>query len=140
MIALLFLYSQGFAETGRATAAWFGTSPRSGFTVRGGVDYGAVRRLSLAAEAGWGGPAATLSAGVRLDAIDGHWWRVGAVVLPGIAVSGADHASPTGVLDVGLRASWLAFWGLSFVGRVDRLETVDGSGWTEIGGGLGVRL
>lgn len=141
MITMLFLCFSAFAETGRVSAAaWFGASPGSGFAARGGVDYGVIRHLTIAGEAGWGGPAVTLAAGPRLDAIDSHWWRVGVVAMPGIAFARGEHQPPTAVLDVGARASWLAFWGVSLVARADRLQTLDSQGWTELGLGIGVRL
>jgi hypothetical protein len=170
MILLLpFLLSLGVADAdpGRVVAgATLGGSPDQGFVMRGSLDYGAVPHFGLTAELGNvpGYSAATMGMGLMASPLDGQWWRVSVVAFPelnlpvrmpeswGVSMPGALSSEPvpglaTGVLDTslgvrtGLRVNWLVFWGLTFAGRADWSQPLDGSpGWAEFGGGLSIRL
>ncbi len=170
-MSLLFplLISLGVAQAdpGRVVAgATFGGSPDQGFVMRGSLDYGAVPHFGLTAELGNvpGYAAASMGMGLMASPLDGQWWRISVVAYPelnlplrvpdswGVQLPGALSTEPvpglqTGVLDTslgvrtGLRINWLVFWGLTFAGRADWSQPLDGSrGWAELGGGLSIRL
>jgi hypothetical protein len=153
------------ADPGRVVAgATFGGSPDHGFALRGSLDYGAVPHFGLTAELGNmpGQRAASMGMGLMASPLDGQWWRLSVVAIPELNVPiGVPEAwdldvpmaqvplpgLATGVLDTtlsvrtGLRVNWLVFWGLTFAGRADWSQPLDGSpGWAELGGGLSIRL
>jgi hypothetical protein len=163
--ALLLLHAAAHADPGRVVAgATVGGSPHQGLSLRGSLDYGAIPHLGVTAELGNvpGHDAATMGLGLMAAPLDGRWWRVGVVAIPelnvpiqlpapwGRALPMATEPLPglaTGVLDstlsvrAGLRVSWLVFWGLTFTGRADWSQPLDGApGWSELGGGLSLRL
>ena len=155
------------ADSGRVLAgATFGGSPDHGFALRGSLDYGLLPHFGLSAELGNlpGHSAANMGLGLLAAPLDGQWWRVSVVAMPELNVPvrmpsfdggrfATGHASEplpglgTGVLDTtlsvrtGLRVNWLVFWGLTFTGRADWIQPLDGSpGLAEFAGGLSVRL
>jgi len=153
--AFLLLAFAAHAEPGRlnAGATWAAT-PQGAHVWRGAADYGLWRHISLQGELGTlptddlqvGG-----AGGLLLDVVDGRWWRVGITAQPEVVFSVEPDVDPVGwrlgdsplALEArtGLRVGWLAFWGLSFTARVDRVFTLtETPGWTEIGGGLAVRM
>ena len=160
MIAASFLLlaalSPARADPGRAfaglTLGATGPGARAATSLRGHLDYGLTRRLALRAEAGRVGPAAWGgAAGLRLDAVDGPWWRVGVTALPEVVLAAGDApppgwrlgAAPAGLVGrAGLRADWLLFWGLCLSGRLDRVQAGAGgtAGWWDAGLGLSVRM
>ncbi len=164
---LALLVSSAEADPGRVVAgATVGGSPDRGLALRGSLDYGAVPHVSLTAELGNlpGHAAASAGAGLLLSPLDGQWWRLGVVAIPELlvpvtlpssdgqrfALGRAEEPLPglaTGIGDTtlamrtGLRVNWLVFWGLTFAGRADWSQPLDGSrGWAELGGGLSIRL
>ncbi len=152
LFALLSLLSAQ-AETGRTLAtALVGVAPAGQALVRGTADYGLTDRLSLTGELGTqpGFGALTAGGGLMVHAIDSQWWRVSALAMPEFVVSfdGAPARGwSTGVGPItvaaraGVRVDWLAFWGLCFVARADRVAPFDGAGgWWEVSGGLAGRL
>ncbi len=165
VLPLLLAVGAAQADAGRVLAgATFGGSPDHGFNLRGSLDYGATPHLAFTAELGNmpGHAAASMGLGVLAAPLDGQWWRVSIVAIPELNVpitlpawTGADVARaseplpgwPTGLLDTtlsartGLRVNWLVFWGLTFTGRADWSQPLDGSrGHAEIAGGLSIRL
>jgi len=167
LLPLLLILTSAQADPGRVVAgATFGASPDQGFAMRGSLDYGAIPHLGLTAELGNvpGYSAAAMGLGLMASPLDGQWWRVSVVAIPelnvplrvpdawGAQLPGALSHEPvpglaTGVLDTslsvrtGLRVNWLVFWGLTFAGRADWSQPLDGSqGWAELGGGLSIRL
>lgn len=165
LLALSLCAGLASADPGRVVAgATLGGSPDRGLALRGSLDYGAVPHLGVTAELGNvpGHMAASMGMGLLAAPLDGRWWRVGVVVMPelnlpvqvpeawGGSMPAATEPLPglaTGVMDTtlsartGLRVSWLVFWGLTFSGRADWSQPLDGSpGWSELGAGLAVRL
>ncbi len=159
--------SAAHADPGRLVAGTtLGGSPDYGFNLRGSLDYGFVPHLGVTAEMGNmpGRGAASMGLGVMYAPLDGQWWRVAVVAVPELnlpvtlpdwdgqrfALGHASEPLPglaTGVLDTtlsgraGLRINWLVFWGLTFTGRADWSQPLDGSrGHAEFAGGLSVRL
>ena len=167
LLSLVFCSGLVQADPGRVVAgATLGGSPDNGFALRGSLDYGAVPHFGLTAELGNvpGYSAAAMGMGLLASPLDGQWWRLSLVAIPelnvpvrvpdgwGVQHPGALSSEPvpglaTGVLDTslsvrtGLRVNWLVFWGLTFAGRADWSQPLDGSpGWAELGGGLSIRL
>ncbi len=137
---ILILISQASAEPGRTTAGLsVAVTPAGQLAVRGALDYGLNRRLSLIGEAGTSPEMEHLSlgAGPMLELVAAPWWRVSAVLLPELSVP--VHARPELGGRAGLRVSWLAFWGLSFTARIDEVIWADCQS-TELAGGLSLRL
>ena len=167
LLPLLLCLGASQADPGRVVAgATLGGSPDLGFALRGSLDYGAIPHLGLTAELGNlpGHRAAAMGLGLIASPLDGQWWRVSVVAIPELNLPVrlpdawgrqqplAHSTEPlpglaTGVLDstlgvrTGLRVNWLVFWGLTFAGRADWSQPLDGSsGWAELGGGLSIRL
>ncbi len=153
MTPWLTLLALAHADTGRTHAtALVGVDPGGRLLVRGAVHYGLRDRLSLVGELGTrpGLAAVGAGAGVMVHALDSDWWRISGVVLPELVVATDRGAAPARALlgspvglsgRAGLQVEWLAFWGLCFVARVDRVAPLDGSGgWWEVSGGLAGRM
>ena len=152
-MSLLLALSQAHAEPFQLDAgATFGRGPDAEFVMRGSLIYGVAPRLNVIAESGVhpGFDALTLTFGPSVLPVETRWWTVGIAALPELVVPlGYEpvrgYPTALGPLTFELRSSaqvsWLAFWGLSFTGRVDRVSPFDGEpGWTEWGVGLSGRL
>jgi hypothetical protein len=164
-LPLLLALAAPQADPGRVIAgSTFGGSPDHGFNLRGSLDYGIVPHFGLTAELGNmpGHAAANMGLGLLASPLDGQWWRLSLVAMPelnvpvsvpewaGLELARAAEPLPglsTGLLDTtlsartGLRVNWLVFWGLTFTGRADWSQPLDGSrGHAELAGGLSVRL
>jgi hypothetical protein len=113
--------------------------------VRGAVDYGVVRFVGVTGELGLGGSGTAVAGGLLLEPVETRWWRVGVAAMPELGLGDLRPGDPS-LADVqvcgrvGLRVDWLAFWGLSFTVRADRVLPLRTAGWTEVAGGLAVRL
>ncbi len=152
-LTLLLALDPVHAETGRTLAtALIGVTPSGQALVRGTADYGITDRFSLtgelATQPGLGALAA--GGGVMFHAIDSQWWRVSLQAMPELVLP-LDGLQPRGwsagvgpitlTTRAGVRVDWLAFWGLCFVARADRVAPFDGQGgWWEVSGGLAGRL
>lgn len=140
MIALLLLALSAQADPGRVVAVGTaGAGQGYGLSLHGTLDYGLTRRLALTGELGHtpGEVDLRLGGGLLWTPVDSQWWRVGLAALPEVRTP-LDHLAPGLGARVGLRANYLLFWGLCLGARVD--WTLPGSGWPEVGLGLGVRL
>ncbi len=167
LFLFLLAFGQASADPGRVVAGGtIGGSPDHGVVLRGSLDYGALPHLGVTAELGNvpGYSAAAMGMGLMASPLDGQWWRVSVVAFPelnlplrvpagwGLDMPGAQSSEPvpgwdTGVLDssvglrTGLRVNWLVFWGLTFAGRADWAQPLDGTpGRAELGAGLSIRL
>jgi len=161
MISLLLSSALGLADPGRTLAGLtVGLAPEGSSTsaeappvsLRGHVDYGLVRHLTLRAELGGlpGRGQLTVSAGPQLDLIDSHWWRVGLAAQPELVLAASETPGRAGGLPLdldvraGLRVDWLLFWGLCLSSRLDTiLQPAPGGPWErswDAGLGLSVRL
>jgi hypothetical protein len=150
---ILLLASLAFAAPGRTHAGLnVGVAgvagldaPTSHAVVRGAIDYGLIRHVACTGELGLGGQGTSVAGGLLFEPVDSKWLRVGVALMPDFGLSELNGSAPS-VHDVetrgrvGLRLDWLAFWGLSFTARVDRVAPLDGAGWTEIAGGIAVRM
>jgi hypothetical protein len=139
-----------FAEPGRTVGGVaLTTTGQEPVGARATLEYGITRRLSVHTEAGVLGGALSAGLGPRFDVVRGTWVRLGVhgmpeVVLPlgprevfGLPLVGRSRL----VGRVGLRGSWLAFWGLSITGHGDWIQPVDGApGHAQLGAGLSVRM
>lgn len=167
LTSLLLAPAMAQADPGRVHAGLEGgLSPEGRWFAYGQADYGVLRHLSVAGEAGvlpFPGQAG-VSGGLRVDLLDSSWWRIGIALEPGLHLA----IPETTILPVpdpgtlqgsgfygrgGLRVEWLAFWGLCVTGRVDQVVPLEAlsselpersmlglPGWSEIGFGLAVRM
>ncbi|MBT3218134.1 MAG: hypothetical protein HN348_03510 [Proteobacteria bacterium] len=153
MIALLLALQLASAEPGQFIAGGdVATSFDGGKAMfRGYLDYGLYRRLSTTMELS-GLPdtrAVTAGLGVNFAMVDSRWWRISIAVFPALTVApGPDKAPGLPLIEdklalvgrAGLRINWLAFWGLSFTGRVDLVSPLVAPPWPEVGFGIAARI
>ena len=123
-----------------------------GVVARGTLDYGLTRRLAVGGEVGVlpGGAALAVGAGPMLELVDSRWWRLDLCAQPELVIPldvdvsaelPVRHEGPRLGARAGLHASWLAFWGVSLVGRAETAMVFDGQPpWVEAGLGIGLRM
>ncbi len=136
------LWSLALADPGRTTAGLSLGSDGEVVHARGHLEHGLTRRLTLTGESSLDPTWLRTGAGVHLELVDARWWRLGVAVVPELGVERTELATlplPELGARVGVRGAWLAFWGLSFTGRVDGVATGEAA-WIEAGAGLAVRL
>ena len=140
---ILLITAAALASPGRATGTLtVATTPKTTpVLVRAAGELGLMRHLAGTAEVGQlpGPHRFAVGVGPVLE-VESRWVRVGLVAMPELTGQGALQARG------GVRASWLAFWGLSLTARCDTVWH-GGSrgrggalGAPELGGGLSLRL
>lgn len=142
---MIALWALALADPGRTTSGLSLGSDGEAWHVRGHLEHGVTRWWTLAGESALEETRVSTAAGVHLELVDTRWWRLGVAALPELVVERAAWIEPLRPpppelgARLGLRGSWLAFWGLSFTARVD--GTVGGGPpGVEAGAGLAVRL
>ena len=137
---MIVLLSLVLADPGRTTSGLSVGSDGEAWHLRGHLDHGLTRRLTLVGESSLDPRWVRTAGGLHLELVDTRWWRLGVAGMPELGLE-RDVALDAPELGgrVGVRGSWLAFWGLSFTGRIDAVGTAEGA-WGEVGMGLAVRL
>lgn len=135
---ILLLSALALAEPYRATATLTAGAAGDVPALHGAFDYGVVPHVALLAEGGsrFDGEHA-VGAGLLFLPVDGRWARAGLAVVPELADPLGD-ARPRG--RAGLRAGWLALWGLGLAGRCDLVLGPGAAPQLEWGLGLSVRM
>lgn len=131
-------YAEPFRATGTLT---LGTDDAQAPAVQLAADYGVARHVAVLGEVGVHADGHhAMGAGLAVFPVDGQWARLGFALVPELADPFGDPDSAYLRGKVGLRGSWLAFWGVGLAVRADAVMSAKRPlGW-EWGAGLSVRM
>lgn len=141
-LAALFIplvVAHAHAEPFRATATLTGGLADNIANVDLASDYGIVRHFAVTGEVGLradGGH--SLGAGALIFPVDARWGRLGIALIPEIG----DPFTSDGKMQgrVGVRGSWLAFWGVGLGARADVVLSPTAAPILDWGLGLSMRM
>lgn len=139
ILPLALTVASASAEPFRATATLTGGLADNVANVDLAADYGVVRHLAVTGEVGLradGGH--SLGAGVLVFPVDARWGRVGIALIPEVGDPFTSDGSLRG--RVGVRGSWLAFWGVGLGARADVILSPTTAPILDWGLGLTLRM
>ncbi len=131
--------ASALAEPFRATATLTGGLADNVANVDLAADYGVVRHLAVTGEVGLradGGH--SLGGGALVFPVDARWGRVGIALIPEIGDPFTSDGNLRG--RVGVRGSWLAFWGVGVGARADVILSPTEAPFLDWGLGLTMRM
>ena len=135
---ILFLFQLAHAEPNRVTASLSAGVDGAVPAFHGAADYGVVRHVGVAGEAGVDLDGRVSAAGgLILMPVDSRWVRLGVALMPEVHDVLGD---PRLAARAGVRAGWLMFWGLGLQARIDGVVPWGEAPELQLGLGLSVRM